>query len=105
MIVVMLPTILAILLDKSNDKCLSFSVFFFNITAVLIDSLDLIHNNIPIINSQIIKNAYIASATGFVFYLIVPLTIKRFYLQVSSFKRASSRAKIKALESNWDINH
>jgi hypothetical protein len=105
MIVVMLPTVFAMLLDRSRDKCMSFSIFFFNISAVLIDSMGLMFNQGVVLSNQIVKNAYLSAVTGFVFYLVVPITIRSFYTQISSFKRARARSKIKQLESLWDVTY
>lgn len=102
-ILMLLPIIISLFFDKSSDKCLLLTVSLFNIGAILISGAQLIFTGDSLPSTgQILKNVYMSSAIGFIFYLVLPTAIKTFTLQVSSLKRRTAREKIKQIESSWD---
>lgn len=105
-----LPSLIAMFVDKSHDRCLFISIAFFNLSGILLTitksvikkGLDI--SSILVITSKSITSIYMLSALGLCFYFLMPLLFRIFNSQLIKIKRSQSKAKIKIMEQSWNIN-
>jgi len=105
-----LPSSIAILFDRNNDKCLFISIAFFNLSGILLtiprpiikEELDI--SSIFVIISKSITSIYVFSALGLLSYFIIPLLLKVYRLQSVKMKKSRSMAEIKRISKSWSVN-
>ena len=84
----MLPSFFALLLDnKNNHKCASATVFSFNLIAVIPYILDIwSSNSLDSVARDVVSNSrtwfvvYFISLIGYIFYIVFPIVVSKFYL-------------------------
>jgi len=108
----LLPTVIAILKDKSEDKCLSLSVGLCNISGIMTyvpeiflfyinDASQSFINSLPSITD--IALVYSFSGIGLVLYMALPSVIMFLYLITRKNRKNVLKNKISLYEKKWDI--
>jgi hypothetical protein len=109
-IYLILPSVITMFIDRSNDKCLFISIAFFNLSGILLTITKPVINkgldisSILVITLKSITSIYMLSALGLCFYFLMPLLFRIFNAQLIKIKRSQSKAKIKIMEQSWNIN-
>lgn len=105
-----IPTIAAIVIDRSSDRCLSLTVGLCNISGMILFLPSILvqamHNNIDYIMYSMIKNImtiYGFSAMGLSLYLFAPRIIALSYLARVSITHARLKRKMNKLLKSWDL--
>jgi hypothetical protein len=104
----MLPSFFALLLDnKNNHKCASATVFSFNLVSVIPYILDIwSSNSFDSVARDVIGNSrtwfviYLTSLLGYVFYIVFPIVVSKFYLlRLKSERRELVKKRLEIAES------
>lgn len=103
MVYLILPSIIALGIDRSTDKCLFISTGFFNLGGILLSIAKLSGDTNNIMNPLIFKSIYIISFMGYVFYHFIPPIIQLFYSYIAKLNKVRSQNKIKLIKELWDI--
>jgi hypothetical protein len=104
----MLPSFVALLLDnKNNHKCASATIFSFNLIAIIPYILDIwSSNSLDSVARDIVGNSrtwfviYFVSLLGYIFYIVFPIIVSKFYLlRLKSERRNLVKKRLEIAES------
>ena len=103
MICLILPSIIAIAIDKSSDKCIFISIGFFNLGAIILAIWQVSTGIINILNPFIFKSIYTISFIGYIFFRLLPPIIQMLYSYMAILNKIKYKNKIKLLKESWEI--
>lgn len=105
----LLPTVIAIVTDKSSDKCFSLCVGCCNISALLIHCPLLLRQDVDmrlllnIFKVNELSFIYAASFCGLILYFVMPRLISAIYEIMLRMHKAKLHAKLRELSSTWEL--
>lgn len=111
-LIFLIPTMVAIVFDGSEDKCLSLSVGLCNLSGIMTygpqallfsmnSSMAFFAESLP--KASDIALVYGFSAIGFLVHSLVPDLTRLIYMHSIKSRRENSKKKISLYKSKWDV--